>query len=296
MAEYSIENNEIKITVDTHGAELKHLIRKADGREYMWSGDGAYWNRVSPVLFPFVGKLRGTSYTHEDNVYDGIPQHGFARDSEFSMVEQNEDAIWFELTPDQEWKSHYPFEFLLRIGYCLEGNKVHVMWTVRNDSDGDMYFSIGAHPAFLCDMNAEAEDVLLDYKLDLHTDKGEIESGLLSEQGTLTATKRSFSLEDGKLSLSKEVFEKDALIIDGQGINTVGIENPMGETVLQLHFDVPQIGLWSPAGKNAPFVCIEPWFGRCDREDFAGELKDREYGNELQPGHSFNKEYVIELK
>ena len=58
---------------------------------------------------------------------------------------------------------------------------------------------------------------------------------------------------------------------------------------------LPQIGIWSPAKKHAPFVCIEPWFGRCDREGYDGDLADREYSNSLEAGHSFSKEYVIDI-
>lgn len=294
-ADYFLENEEIRIGIASHGAELVSLVRKDDGREYMWSGDAAYWNRVSPVLFPFVGKLKNGSYIYQGREFSNIPQHGFARDSEFRMAEKSEDVIWFELQPDDGWRTHYPFEFLLRIGYRIEGSSVHVMWTVRNDSEEMMYFSIGAHPAFVCPDGADNEDVLKGYQLDLHTTEQELLSGELTSQGTLLQEKRRFSLTDGKLALSSGMFAKDALILDSQKIHTVSIVDPAGTEFLKVQFDTPQLGIWSPAGKNAPFVCIEPWFGRCDAEDFSGELSEREYGNALEPGHSFNKEYVIEV-
>ena len=91
------------------------------------------------------------------------------------------------------------------------------------------------------------------------------------------------------------MFDEDALIMDGKGINTITIRTSSDAPVLQLRFDVPQIGIWSPAKKHAPFVCIEPWFGRCDREGYDGDLADREYSNSLEAGHSFSKEYVIDI-
>lgn len=295
MAMYFIENEEIRIGVNHRGAELVSLVRKSDKQEYMWTGDKEYWNRVSPVLFPFVGKCKDQSYRYQGKEYKNIPQHGFARDSEFTMVEQNEDELWFELTPDSHWKENYPFDFCLRIGYRLEGKKVHVMWTVRNDGQEEMHFSIGAHPAFRCFDQDEAEDVLEGYQLDLHTNRKIIRSGELNEDGTLKQKYREFPLKKGCLLLSAKVFEKDALVLDSSEIHTVSMINPEGKAFLQLHFDTPQLGLWSPAGKNAPFVCIEPWFGRCDREDFKGSLEEREYANRLKAGHSFSKEYVIEV-
>lgn len=158
-----------------------------------------------------------------------------------------------------------------------------------------MYFSIGAHPAFSCPDGRDKEDALKGYQLDFHTTRQELLSGELTAEGTLSAEKRSFPLAEGKLALSSAIFAKDALILDSEEIHTVSVIDPEGKEAFKVQFDTPQLGIWSPAGKNAPFVCIEPWFGRCDAEDFSGELPEREYSNALEPGHSFNKEYVIAL-
>ena len=81
MGIVELKNDRIAIGVNTHGAELVSLKSNETDREYMWCGDAAYWGRVSPVLFPFVGKLENQTYRHDGVTYDGIPQHGFARDS-----------------------------------------------------------------------------------------------------------------------------------------------------------------------------------------------------------------------
>ena len=52
-------------------------------------------------------------------------------------------------------------------------------------------------------------------------------------------------------------------------------------------------GVWSPVKKKAPFVCIEPWYGRSDRADFDQQLEHREHGNVLDPGGEFEAEYLI---
>ena len=41
-----LENEEICIEVDTHGAELKSLVRKDTGTEYMWKADPQFWGRT----------------------------------------------------------------------------------------------------------------------------------------------------------------------------------------------------------------------------------------------------------
>lgn len=289
MSIVNLKNDKITIGVNTHGAELVSIVGNENAREYMWCGDEKYWGRVSPILFPFVGKLEKQRYIHEGVTYENIPQHGFARDSEFELKEQTEDTIWFELIKDEKWNQNYPFDFKLRIGYRLEGKSVHVMWTVINEGSKELHFSIGAHPAFACDGGLDG------YSLDMHTNKTEIECGILDAAGVLGEKTVTQKIENGVLRLSDELFDDDALIMDGKGINTVTLCDKNDAPVLQLKFDVPQLGIWSPAKAHAPFVCIEPWYGRCDRAGFDGNLAEREYSNSLMSGHSFNKEYVIEI-
>lgn len=290
MSIINLKNNKICIGINTHGAELVSLVNNENQHEYMWCGDSKYWGRVSPILFPFVGKLEKQRYVHNEIVYENIPQHGFARDSEFELVEQTEDTVWFQLIKDETWKKNYPFEFVLRVGYRIEGKAVHVMWTVINNSNEEMHFSIGAHPAFACGGG------LACYSLDMHTNKSEIECGLLNDNGVLGNDTVLLPIENGIVNLSDELFAKDALIMDGQGINTITLCDRSKTAILEVRFDAPQLGLWSPANAKAPFVCIEPWYGRCDKAGFNGTLSEREYSNRLASGHSFSKEYVIEVK
>ena len=69
-----------------------------------------------------------------------------------------------------------------------------------------------------------------------------------------------------------------------------------GTRYLTVVMEAPLFGIWSPPRKNAPFICIEPWYGRCDREGFVGELSDREWGNRIAPGEIWRKGYQIYCK
>ena len=110
MGIVTLQNNEIKIEVNTHGAELVSLKRVGVAKENMWCGDSKYWGRVSPVLYPFVGKLEEQTYRYKGKEFTQIPQHGFARDSEFELTEQNEDTIWFRLIKNEHWAEKNPFD------------------------------------------------------------------------------------------------------------------------------------------------------------------------------------------
>ena len=56
---------------------------------------------------------------------------------------------------------------------------------------------------------------------------------------------------------------------------------------------MPILAVWSKERADAPFVCLEPWCGRCDRMDFNGNLADREYNTVLEAGEVFNNVYSI---
>lgn len=293
MAVWVIENEYLKASVNDSGAELVSLVKKATGENYMGGNDARYWNRVSPVLFPFVGKVQDKTYRYAGVEYTGIPQHGFARDSVFALKEQQADSILFELTPNELFAGKYPFDFVLEIGYKLEKNVLTVSWNVKNNGDGPMYFSIGAHPAFRCPAPGTADDGMNGYAIDLHNGSDTLTSGTLNADGTLTDEVRSFPMENGRLMLSDEVFARDALVVDSSDIKKASLIAPDGSTYLEVGFDTPLLGLWSPVGKHAPFLCIEPWYGRCDREGYNGTLEDREYGNELEAGAEFEASYTI---
>lgn len=82
---YTLENENLKVEIDSFGAEIKSVKRKSDNFEYMWCGDKKYWGRTSPVLFPFVGAPKNKEYRYDGKTYT-MGQHGFARDMEFTQI------------------------------------------------------------------------------------------------------------------------------------------------------------------------------------------------------------------
>ena len=144
---FTLENEELLITVDRHGAELTRIYDKKAGRELLWGADPAVWNRHAPVLFPFVGKSFDGKYTHEGKEH-GITPHGFARDMEFEPLLCDMDECWFRLKDTPDTYEVYPFHFELEIGHRLTGRTIEVMWRVKNPDSGELLFMIGGHPAF----------------------------------------------------------------------------------------------------------------------------------------------------
>ncbi len=286
---YILENEKIKCEIDSHGAELKSLVRKHDGREIMWNADPAYWNRTSPVLFPFVGAVKDKIYRHNGKTYN-IGQHGFARDMEFELLSKEDLVIWFSLSENEESLSKYPFRFNLKIGYRLEGPSIMVMWSVENTGEDEMFFSIGAHPGFAVDALAGNSFILYDKS---GKPVNNITNRLFGQGGCVTDNETVIKTADGKLPITESLFDGDALVIENGQVGRVDLIGTDGSMIVSLSFDAPLVGLWSPPYKNAPFVCIEPWYGRCDSESFDGELKDRDYEEHIGSGKKCKADYMI---
>ncbi|MCR5655790.1 MAG: aldose 1-epimerase family protein [Lachnospiraceae bacterium] len=282
MENYVLKNEFIKVEVSAHGAELRSIQDVDNGREYLWQADKRFWARTSPVLFPVVGAFKDGRYTHKGKTYE-MGQHGFARDMDFTLESQTEDEIFFVLTDNEETLKKYPFHFKLVVGYELLENTVNVIWRVENTGDEDMFFSIGAHPAFRCSLGIDRM---------VFDTVNPLTSGIL-ENGVLTDRTKTIETEKGNLILHAELFDEDALVIENNQTQSILLEDEEGKRFVDVDFSSPLVGIWSPPKKNAPFVCIEPWYGRADRADFEGELKDREYSNNLAPDGKFEANYQI---
>ena len=275
---YFLENDVLKIAVDTHGAELSSIFNKAENKEMLWLGDPEFWGRKSPVLFPVVGKYKDGKTTYKGKEY-ALGQHGFARDSEFTLIEETKTRLAFQLMSNEETLMKYPFEFRLICSFELKNNKIIVGWYVENIDNKKIYFSIGAHPAFYCEKS----------KTVLSMNGDNLKYNLINFDGLYTSKKYDI---DNSFVLHDNVFDNDALIIENSDVTEVSlIDND--KKYLTVKFDAKIFGIWSPAKKNAPFVCIEPWYGRCDAEDFSGDITEREWSNSLEVNDNWYKEYEI---
>ncbi|MDD3239169.1 MAG: aldose 1-epimerase family protein [Lachnospira sp.] len=294
--EYILENEILKVTVASKGCEIISVMNKEIGKEYMWCGNPDAWKRHAPVLFPLIGRYKNDESVHEGDTYH-MTQHGFARDMEFSLVEQTATSIKMKLVENEETKMKYPFNFDLILGYELNENVVKATYELRNTNASDMYFSIGGHPAFAAPAGNKGEagdDTAAGCELIFEDENGaytnRIQYGLLSSEGLLLDDLYDMSLSEGKTLITDDFFDKDALIIENDQCHKVSLMY-YGKKFVTVEFDAPVFGIWSAAKKNVPFVCIEPWYGRTDRASFNGELKDREWGNTLKAGEVFDKAY-----
>lgn len=286
-----LQNQDLTILVSPHGAELCSI--QCHGKEYLWQADPAFWKRHSPVLFPIVGSVWENRYRVGESAYQ-LTQHGFARDMDFTLLSEKDDEVWYMLRDTEETRAKYPFSFQLEIGYRIHGRRIDVMWRVINTDSRILPFQIGAHPAFYYpDFEAETSGRGY-FGFDKQQDLQYI---LISEKGCVDAeTHYPLQLAEGLLPLDIHTFDKDALVIEDSQVGEVTLYDKKRRPYLSLYFEAPVVGLWSPPTKNAPFVCIEPWYGRCDRAHYAGQYADKDWVQKLAPQEVFEGGYVIEIR
>lgn len=288
---YTLENSLIKITASTYGAELHNLISKKNNIEFLWNGDATYWKYHSPVLFPIVGKVKDCKYTVDGNTYE-LPQHGLGRISEYNVIDQTSDSITFELKYSEDTLKAYPYKFSLKIKYSIIENTVKVSYIVSNLDSKTIYFSIGAHPAFLCPI--ESNETMEDYYFEFNA-KEDSKIMLLNKDGYFKHETKKFLNSENIIPISTELFKDDALVFYDLKSNEISLKSKNHSKHLTMNFEgFPFMGLWSKAD-GAPFVCIEPWYGHADFEDFTGEFKEKQGIQKLDVNETFECNYTLIL-
>lgn len=267
MAVFELKNTSLIIKINSFGAELTSVYSDKFKTEYIWQADKTIWGRHAPNLFPIVGRLKDNSYIYQNNSYS-LPQHGFARDTEFNCVKHSETEITFELQQSEESLKKYPFHFTFQVTYTLFENNVTVSYSVYNPDKKDLLFSVGAHPAFNCPL--QNDELFTDYILNFK-DKKSVTINKLKD-GLISSEKKSLSLEKNNLCISVDLFNNDALVFENNQIDEVALLSKKTNhgIVLTCH-NWPFFGIWTKPNTNC-FVCLEPWYGIADTENSDGNL------------------------
>ena len=284
-----LENEFLCVEIAEMGAEVTRIYDNTEDNEILWEGNPVYWKRHSPVLFPNVGKtyknrvlINGTQYP--------TSQHGFARDNVFTCIEAAKERASFMFRSSEETKEVYPFDFELHINYKLNKKELTVEWQVKNCGDETMYFTIGGHPAFRF---AKPEETKADYVLKV-PGKEKLEYVLIDIScGCANVDEiHTLQLSEETYPLSDELFANDALVVDNGQIEEAWLCHKDGTPYVGVRSEgFPNYGIWSVEG--APFVCLEPWMGRCDNAGFNAELSEKPNVNKVEAGEKFIKDYTI---
>lgn len=286
----TISNGKISISTQRYSAELCSLRDAATGEEYFWQADPAFWGRHCPMLFPTVGSLWDGSYLHR-GVRRSLPKHGFMQDRIFDLKEHDNNAITYTAHDTAETRAMFPFKFELEQKFSLDNKTVSVEWTVRNVGCDDMPFQIGGHPSFYF-RGFEPGNSVKGY---LQFDAASPESATVGMGGCLGLKRYTLPATDGRLEVRDECFAGDSIIIDNNQVHCITLLDASEKPIVKVSSDAPVFLVWSPYGCNAPFVCLEPWYGLCDREWYTGEFSKRPYTNIVPAGGEWKGGYRIEV-
>lgn len=296
---FTLENDELLVTVARRGAELTRIYDKKADREVLWCAEPSVWNRHAPVLFPFVGKCYEGAYVHDGKEY-GMTPHGFARDMDFEPLLCDMDECWFRLKDTPETYEKYPFHFEVEIGHRLEGRTIEVMWKVANRDSGEMLFMMGGHPAFQVPEGKNIYDFTFEFNR-RGCREGQFTDCLHYLAPNANGYEKeelqgNLKLSEGRVPLTKGFFDTAlTYMFDEAQVSSVSLMVDGSPYVTLECSDFPYLGIWTMEATH-PFVCLEPWYGICASDGYKGELKDRRGIISLPGWEDWQKSYQIRVE
>lgn len=289
----TLKNDKLTVVISTLGAEIQSMTTPS-GTELMWQADPAIWGRHAPLLFPIIGRLKDQQYTLEGKVIK-ISQHGFARDTEFTVDQQSDTSVAFSITDSPETKKVYPFSFRLSITYRLKDNVLEKVHTVTNRSDCVMPYEIGGHDGYRTTLNPG--ESMADYAIEF-PGQTEIHPFQMDEHCFLTPEKLSYPLVDGKLPMPPKVLGLDTVVLEKLPVNRVTLSNCKNPIRLTVEFaDFDYLGIWTmPMDFDTHYVCIEPWTTLPECTFVSSELSGKAGIRLLQPGQTESLSYTVTVE
>lgn len=290
IVEITLKSGSVSAAVDSFGAELISLKDRTN-MEYIWQRDPAFWGKCAPVLFPIVGRLRNGKTVIEGQTFE-MGGHGFASRSEFEVCERTDDSVWMKLSSSEETKRQYPYDFELRMGFTLCENGLRVSHVVRNTDQRNILFGIGGHPAFNCPL--VPGETFEDYQLEFSHPENGLCPGFEDDIIRYAQARDIFGGEK-VLPLKYSLFDEDAIILEKPNSGEVALRSRVSGRGLNFDFsEFEIIAFWTPVKREAPFLCIEPWFGMGARDDEAsGDFVDKKGMVSLPAGETFSASYTV---
>lgn len=288
---YTIENEYLKIAVDTKGAQLQSVYSKKSETEYLWQGDPAYWTGRAYNLFPFIGRMYNGIYSYQGKEYT-IRSHGVARYNEFLLEENTGDKLVFLLKDNEETYKEYPFHFEYRVIFALTGNSLSVCQTAKNLDDKVMICGFGGHPGINVPFGkGQFEDYYLEF-----SQPTAVKQQLLSENKFMAEKTEAYALEDGvKLPLQHSLFDNDAVILENTSSCVIVKSDKESKVVKMRYDDFKYIGFWHACETDAPYVCLEPWSALPATEGKVDDLEQKKDMYHIASGDTASATFTLEI-
>jgi len=244
-----------------HGARI--LRWEKEGREIIRWPENADWSKIlkvrggDPVLFPFIARhfVDGKNELWRDaaGVVRPMPQHGFARDARFSVVEiEPENTLRMRLIESEKTSEFYPFEFQFDVVVkLLEGARLEIRFETTNRGAKPLPYYAGHHFYF-----AVPHQERIDWVLDLpceHWGRQAPDGSVIHEPPTSAL----ISLADPAAIDRYQILPKTTKI---------ALVNARAQRRLVLDLAPGGNGPWYAVttwteAADSDFYCVEPWLG-----------------------------------
>lgn len=288
---YTLENESLTVRISDHGAELRSVVDRVSGREYLWQGNPAIWDEHSPLLFPFCGRLKNAEYTYHGKTYP-MGVHGFLKETDLPAPTVSGNTMTFTLTETEETLAHYPFRFTLTLVYRLEGRTLSFFATVKNTGDETLPFAFGGHPGIAIRM--KNDDIAAGTAIRFDGDVSNAEVYPLINGPFASPVGRSFPMKNGTLPLDNALLDEYNTLILKNVPETVTLTQTDGLKVgLTRSETLPYFCLWKSTKKGADYICLEPWSGTPSDGLSDEVLEDRPGLCRVKVGESENFSYTL---
>lgn len=291
---HTLHNDRLRVGIDDHGGTLHEILDLSDGKHILWQGDSASWTGRDVVIFPFVGRMRDGWYTHDGVRYE-MPIHGVCTDAQFEVVQTDDTRCVLRLRSNADTRAVYPFDWELTVTRSLQGNTLSTCMQVTNCGEQEMYYGMGAHPAFALPAKETQEST-------------DTSGNYLEWEGE--CPDRYYPLQDGKfllpdapfapcdrLELNKALMQKYATLLwTGKHLpRRYTLVRADGKRVAVETDPAAILGLWSHPERGA-YMCIEPWLSSPDFADAPRELKEKPLIRALAPKQSIQYRFDITVQ
>lgn len=300
--EITLTNHEFQATISSYGAQLLSFKNLSNGVEHIWNGNPSVWKFRAPILFPVVGRLKDGYYFWQGKEYP-LPNHGFVRDLEHTLVESSSTRVLWSLKETAATLNLFPWPFVFETEYRLDGSTLVFCTTVTNSGRGELAFSLGSHtglvyPWISCSKtDSFKNDFIIQFEKDEIPDFVQSsESGFpLGRWKPLGEGKRAFvpqtipypHIKDGKIILQDGFFASGHILANFTSRWVALVDSSTGEGIKVNTAGYPYLVLWQSPSSQYPFVCIEPWYGLPDFEDTNHQWEEKPGLVRLPSGKSF---------
>ncbi len=277
----TLKNGNSVLKINEKGAEMKSF--QVNGVDYIWLGDPDVWAASAPNIFPMTGGFKDDKYILDGKEYI-MKKHGFARLMDFTVESVTETTAVFLLTETEETLKQWPYNFEFRVCYELFDGKVSVDYKVTNKNDNTMWFSVGGHDGFATPEGIEEYDIIFSGKETL--DAYPLFGNLIGDEKT------PIIKDTDTLTLKYDYFAIDALVFKDVKSESCRLVNRNTGRGIQLDYpDAPVLMIWTKP--DAPYICIEPWFGAPDHLDSDYDITKKYAIQSVGVGETFVSNRVI---